>query len=207
MTPDELKLLRQLEAATSADRPDLADAESAALSDGWRVLQNSLGPVASQPLPSVVSATLAARLTIQSEVAARRRVLLRRAVWATVAVVAIVCSVPFFYAVAFPVQVVEPSRESKLEFSLPPVLKHDPIQTPADGSRSRVPMLVETQPPTAAAQAEGSLPVWDEVDSELTVLSSQVDTLRGEWRLTPSYLDYVARRFEQLEYELAISKL
>src|SRR5205085_1176176 len=131
-------------------------------------------------LPTALVAELTARLTRQTEIAARRRVLLRRATWAAVAMVAVACSAWFFVAGAVPVQVAEPSREPKLEFSLPPIIKQGPIQTPVDGSLSGFPTPVETHSPTAVAEAEGSQPVWDDVDSELTALSSQVDALRGE---------------------------
>ena len=197
MTPDELKLLHQLDAATSAKGTDFADSESAALGDGWCALQHALRPVATKPFSPVLVAALTARLTRQIEAAAQRRMLLRRTVWASAAVVAVVCSVIGFRLGSVPVEVAERSVEPKPEFSLPAVPEAEAVKIAVDEYPLASPVITESQ----------SQPVWEGIDTELTELTSRVDDLRSEWRLTPSYLDYVARRFEQLEYELAVTKL
>jgi len=198
MSPDEIELLQQLEAATSARPRSTAhatDSESAALGDGWRVLGQSLRPVSAKPLSPALAVSLTARLNRQTELAIQRRLFLQRTAWFAAAAVAILCSVIAFRAGSVPVEVVEPSIEPNSHIALPDDPNTKSMMTvheyPAD------PVIAETEPE----------PVWNSVDTELEELSSRVDGLRSDWRLTPSYLDYVARRFEQLEYEMAITKL
>jgi len=188
--PEPDAVLRQLELATrrGVRLSSLDDADSAALNEGWRALDQvlSLGTVPSTPTG------LAYRVLKETH---RRESQRRRVRWAVAiaAAVVLLASVGLFLQPG-PIQL---AQETTLPESPAPEVRID--RTPAPEPVPEYPEYV--------TQDEPEIDLWNDVDTEIAATQEDVVDLQDQWNVSNTYLDYVARQFDEMESALAMMDL
>ena len=188
--PEPDAVLRQLELATrrGVRLSSLDDADSAALNEGWRALDQVLsqGTVPSTPTG------LAYRVLKETH---RRESQRRRVRWAVAiaAAVVLLASVGLFLQPG-PIQL---AQETTLPESPAPEVRID--RTPAPEPVPEYPEYV--------TQDEPEIDLWNDVDTEIAATQEDVVDLQDRWNVSNTYLDYVARQFDEMESALAMMDL
>lgn len=196
-TPDPDVLLRQLELATrrGVRLSSLDDADSAGLNEGWRALDQVL----SQGTPRGVPTGMAYRVLKETH---RRESQRRRVRWtvATIAVSAAAVVLLASVGLLWPPHVEQVAQETKTP---------EPVATEPRVERTVVPELVPQYPEYVAQDGNDNaeIDVWNEVDTEIAATQDEFVDLQDQWNVSNTYLDYVARQFDEMETALAMMEL